>query len=83
MPHPAGREYRSVDGRRAPYNTQNATPATSVGAIAAASSPSWFTASSLKLPFRMDTPAGLGVLAMMVRPPPVTAPATRAYLKSV
>lgn len=31
---------------------------------------------------RMDWPAGLGALAMTVRPPPATAPATTAYLNS-
>ena len=30
---------------------------------------------------RIDWPAGLGALAMTVRPPPVTAPATTAYLE--
>ena len=30
---------------------------------------------------RIDWPAGLGALAMTVRPPPVTAPATTAYFE--
>ena len=37
--------------------------------------------SLLKYFLRIDTPAGLGALAMMVRPPPATAPATTAYFK--
>lgn len=48
--------------------------ATKVGGRAASSRPSGLTDSSSKLDFRMATPAGLGALAMMVRPPPVTAP---------
>ena len=43
--------------------------ATKVGGRAASSRPSGLTDSSSKLDFRMATPAGLGALAMMVRPP--------------
>jgi hypothetical protein len=32
------------------------------------------------VPRSIVTPAGFGALAMMVRPPPVTAPATSAYV---
>ena len=31
---------------------------------------------------RIDCPAGLGALAITVKPPPVTAPATTAYLEA-
>ena len=31
---------------------------------------------------RIDCPAGLGALAMTVKPPPVTAPATTAYFEA-
>ena len=31
---------------------------------------------------RIDWPAGFGALAITVKPPPVTAPATTAYLSS-
>ena len=34
-----------------------------------------------KCSFRMDWPAGFGALAIIVNPPPVTAPATTAYLR--
>lgn len=44
--------------------------------------PSGLIEPSAKLDLRIDTPAGFGALAMMVRPPPVTAPATIAYLNS-
>ena len=37
--------------------------------------------SSLKYFLRIATPAGLGALAIMVSPPPATAPATTAYFK--
>ena len=56
--------------------------ATMVGGRAARNSPSGLTDSSSKLDFRIATPAGFGALAMMVRPPPVTAPATMAYWKA-
>ena len=32
--------------------------------------------------FKIDWPAGLGALAITVRPPPVTAPAATAYFKA-
>ena len=67
-------------GRR--HSSVNASAATSVGSSAAASRPSGCTASSSKCRRRIDSPAGLGALAITVRPPPVTAPATSAYLKA-
>ena len=44
--------------------------------------PSGWIAPSVNFSFRMDTPAGLGALAITVNPPPVTAPATRAVWNS-
>ena len=32
--------------------------------------------------FKIDRPAGLGALAITVKPPPATAPATTAYLSA-
>lgn len=55
--------------------------ATSVGGVAAARRPRGEMPSSPKLSFRIPKPAGFGALAMTVRPPPVIAPATRAYLE--
>ncbi len=59
----------------------NDNAAMRVGGSAANSRPSGWTASSLKYPRKIAMPAGLGALAIMVKPPPVTAPATKAYLK--
>ena len=50
-----------------------------VGAIAARSRRAGETPLS-KYCFSREIPAGLGAFAMMVNPPPVTAPATTAYL---
>gem|GEM_PF-6778312 len=49
-----------------------------VGASAARKSFEGETPVSPKLDWRIDCPAGFGALAMTVRPPPVTAPATTA-----
>ena len=35
----------------------------------------------LKYFFKIDCPAGFGAFAMIVSPPPVTAPVTTAYLR--
>ena len=51
-------------------------------ASAAASRPNALIEPSSKLPLRIAKPAGLGALAITVRPPPVTAPATSEYLNS-
>ena len=55
--------------------------ATRVGPRAATKRPSGLMPSSPKLDFRMPKPAGFGALAMTVRPPPATAPATSAYFE--
>ena len=52
---------------------------TTVGTNAPRNSPSGLIPSGPKLPRRMEYPAGLGALAMTVRPPPTTAPATSEY----
>src|SRR5512138_3716466 len=65
-----------------PGRSWNAATATSVGSRAAAARPPAPMAPSWKLSFRMAKPAGLGALAITVRPPPVTAPATIEYLKA-
>ena len=62
--------------------TNNAATATSVGRRAAANNPRGWMDSSSKCPRRIAKPAGFGALAMTVRPPPVTDPATSAYLNS-
>ena len=56
--------------------------ATSVGPSAARSRPSGCMVSSSKWPLSIDIPAGFGAFAITVSPPPVTAPATSAYLNS-
>ena len=53
-----------------------------VGGSAATSSPKGRIASSSNDPLSMEKPAGFGALAMTIRPPPVTAPATREYWNS-
>ena len=40
------------------------------------------TLPSGKCSFKIAIPAGFGALAITVKPPPVKAPATRAYLNS-
>ncbi len=54
------------------------SPTITVGASAPSARPSGETPSR-KYPERIDCPAGFGALAITVRPPPVTAPATTAY----
>ena len=60
----------------------NARIATNVGGNAATNSPKGWIESSSNDSLSMAKPAGLGALAMTVRPPPVTAPATREYWNS-
>lgn len=57
--------------------SKNRMAATTVGTSAPSSSPDAPIDSSLKPRRSNATPAGLGALAMTVRPPPATAPATR------
>ena len=60
-------------------NRRKHTIATIVGGSAPKNRLSGEMAPSLNVLFRIDAPAGLGALAMMVRPPPVTAPVSTAY----
>lgn len=60
-------------------NSMKQSPMMMVGTRADRASLSGETPPSKYLP-RTDWPAGLGALAMTVRPPPVTAPARTAYL---
>jgi len=53
-----------------------------VGIVAEKKSLPGCTTPSFKYALRIEAPAGLGALAMSVRPPPVTAPDTRATLNS-
>src|SRR5687768_10078719 len=62
-------------------NIKKNRAAIKVGITAPAARPSGETESLKNFP-RIETPAGLGALAMTVRPPPVTAPATTAYFIS-
>ena len=55
--------------------------ATAVGCKAPIKSPPADTLSSGNFPLSSERPAGLGALAITVKPPPTTAPATRAYRK--
>ncbi len=83
--HPATQALQAASQKlRAPavYNSMKASAATMVGGKAASNNPNGLTDSSVKLDFRIATPAGFGALAIMVRPPPVTAPATTAYWKA-
>ena len=50
--------------------------------MAATKSPNGLTLFSEKYLLKIDIPAGLGAFAITVRPPPVTAPATKATLNS-
>src|SRR5690606_13383992 len=59
-----------------PAHSRKKRAATRVGGRAAPSSLSGEMAPSGKVFFRMAKPAGFGALAITVRPPPVTAPAT-------
>jgi hypothetical protein len=61
-------------------SNRKASSATKVGGKAATSRPNGLIASSSKGLRSIVTPAGFGALAMMVRPPPVTTPATSAYV---
>jgi len=56
--------------------------ATMVGGNAAKNNQSGETLPSGKCSRRIDMPAGFGALAITVKPPPVMAPATNAYLNS-
>ena len=64
------------------YNNLNANIATIVGNAAAKNKYNGLTFSFGKNDFSSDIPAGFGALAITVKPPPVTAPETTAYLNS-
>ena len=68
----------SAADARLGYNMRNAHAATTVGAKAPKSISSARIAPSSNPSRRMAAPAGFGALAMTVKPPPVTAPATSA-----
>ena len=55
---------------------QKQSPAISVGIKAATKSIKGLIPSLPKNSFKIENPAGLGALAIIVNPPPVTAPAT-------
>ena len=63
------------------YKTMKQIPMMIVGIRAPANSNPGFTPFVKNLP-RIDCHAGLGAFAITVSPPPVTAPATTAYLEA-
>jgi hypothetical protein len=63
---------------RPSYNSINASPTITVGTSAAKNRPSGEIPASPKRDARMLCPAGLGALAITVKPPPLTAPAITA-----
>src|SRR4051812_5460296 len=54
--------------------------AIAVGSNAASSKRTGLIPADPKRPRKIEKPAGFGALAMTVKPPPATAPATSAYL---
>ena len=77
---PRGTERRTGHGG---HNSLNASTATSVGGNAPSSRPSGLMTPFENFSFRIDAPAGLGALAITVRPPPRHSTRHQGHLELV